>query len=56
MKGQEFHDFHLLLDEHAEQMFAMTDDFTPQAHAIGGTALRSLKCGDEEPFAPNEDE
>ncbi len=65
MKVQDFGDYHLLLDEHAEQIFAMTDDFTQRAHKIGGTTPCSiseiseqqrLKNKNEEPVAPNEDE
>jgi starvation-inducible DNA-binding protein len=65
MKAQDFHDYHLLLVEQAEQIFAMTDDVPGRAHKIGGTALRSisdisehqcLKNKNEEPVAPNEDD
>src|ERR1700752_4897786 len=41
MTGQHFRDYHLLLDEHAEQIFAMTDDIAERARKIGGTTLRS---------------
>jgi len=42
MRGQHFRDYHLLLDEHAEQIFAMTDDIAERARKIGGTTLRSI--------------
>jgi starvation-inducible DNA-binding protein len=32
----------LLLDEHAEQIFAMTDEIAERARKIGGTTLRSI--------------
>src|SRR5580704_16131097 len=42
MSGRHFRDYHLLLDEHAEQVFAMTDDIAERARKIGGTTLRSI--------------
>jgi len=42
MTGQHFRDYHLLLDEHAEQIFAMTDDIAERARKIGGITLRSI--------------
>jgi starvation-inducible DNA-binding protein len=42
MSGRQFRDFHLLLDEHATQIFAMTDDIAERARKIGGTTLRSI--------------
>jgi starvation-inducible DNA-binding protein len=42
MTGQHFRDYHLLLDEHSEQIFAMTDDLAERARKIGGTTLRSI--------------
>jgi starvation-inducible DNA-binding protein len=42
MTGQHFRDYHLLLDEQAEQIFAMTDDIAERSRKIGGTALRSI--------------
>jgi DNA-binding ferritin-like protein len=49
MTGQYFRDDHLLLDEHAEQIFAMTDDIAERARKIGGTTLRCEKRGIEWP-------
>ena len=42
MTGREFRDYHLLLDEQADQIFAMTDDVAERARKIGGTALHSI--------------
>src|ERR1700683_1324874 len=42
MTGQHFRDYHLLLDEQAEQIFDMTDDIAERARKIGGTTLRSI--------------
>ena len=35
-------DYHLLLDEHGDQLFAMTDDIAERVRKIGGTTLRSI--------------
>jgi starvation-inducible DNA-binding protein len=42
MSGPHFRDYHLLLDEQAEQIFAMTDDIAERARKIGGTTIRSI--------------
>ena len=42
MSGPHFRDYHLLLDEHADQLFAMTDDIAERVRKIGGTTLRSV--------------
>jgi starvation-inducible DNA-binding protein len=42
MSGRQFRDFHLLLDEQAEQIFAITDDIAERARKIGGNTLRSI--------------
>jgi len=42
MSGRHFRDYHLLLDEQSEQIFAMTDDIAERARKIGGTTLRSI--------------
>src|SRR6266550_5121871 len=42
MSGRHFRDYHLLLDEHSTQIFAMTDDIAERARKIGGTTLRSI--------------
>ncbi len=40
--GPHFRDYHLLLDEHAAQIFAMTDDIAERVRKIGGTTVRSI--------------
>ncbi len=42
MAGRSFRDYHLLLDEHAEQIFAMTDEIAERARKIGTSTLRSI--------------
>jgi len=42
MTGRHFRDYHLLLDEHSDQIFAMTDDIAERARKIGGTTLHSI--------------
>ncbi len=42
MSGPHFRDYHLMLDEQGEQIFAMTDDIAERARKIGGTTLRSI--------------
>jgi starvation-inducible DNA-binding protein len=42
MSGRHFRDYHLLLDEQADQIFAITDDIAERARKIGGTTLRSI--------------
>jgi starvation-inducible DNA-binding protein len=42
ISGRHFHDYHLLLDEQAEQIFAMTDDIAERARKIGSTTLHSI--------------
>ena len=40
--GPHFRDYHLLLDEQAAQIFAMTDDIAERVRKIGGTTIRSI--------------
>ena len=42
VSGPHFRDYHLLLDEQAEQIFAATDDIAERVRKIGGTTLRSV--------------
>jgi starvation-inducible DNA-binding protein len=42
MSGPHFHDYHLLLDEHAEQIFKLTDDIAERVRKIGGTTIHSI--------------
>src|ERR1700761_6567934 len=61
MNGSHFRDYHLLLDEHGDQIFAMTDVVAERARKLGGTTLHSigdisrhqrLKDNDYEAMAP----
>jgi starvation-inducible DNA-binding protein len=63
MSGRHFRDYHLLLDEHSDQILAMTDDVAERARKIGGTTLHSisdisehqrLKDNNEESVSPEE--
>jgi starvation-inducible DNA-binding protein len=63
MSGVHFRDYHLLLDEHSDQIFAMTDDIAERARKIGGTTIHSIseiskhqrvKDNNEEFVAPKE--
>lgn len=42
MSGQHFRDYHLLLDEHADQIFAMSDTIAERVRKAGGTTLHSI--------------
>jgi starvation-inducible DNA-binding protein len=42
MSGPHFRDYHLLLDEGADQLFAMTDPIAERVRKIGGLTLRSI--------------
>jgi starvation-inducible DNA-binding protein len=42
MSGPHFRDYHLLLDEQAVQLFAMTDAIAERVRKIGGSTLRSV--------------
>jgi starvation-inducible DNA-binding protein len=42
MSGPHFRDYHLLLDEQGDQIFAATDAMAERARKIGGTTLRSI--------------
>src|SRR3954469_4799458 len=42
MTGRHFRDYHLLLDEHAEQILGMSDDIAERARKLGATTLRSI--------------
>jgi len=61
MTGNHFRDYHLLLDEQADQIFAMTDVVAERGRKIGGNTLRSigdvsrrqrLRDNDEEMLTP----
>jgi starvation-inducible DNA-binding protein len=42
MSGPHFRDYHLLLDEQADQIFAIGDDIAERARKIGETTLHSI--------------
>lgn len=42
VSGTHFRDYHLLLDEQGDQIFAMTDELAERVRKIGGTTLRSI--------------
>ena len=63
MSGPHFRDYHLLLDEHASQILAMTDEIAERTRKIGGTTLHSagditrhqrLKDNDAVKFGPKQ--
>ncbi len=42
MSGPHFRDYHLMLDEQSDQIFAITDDLAERVRKVGGTTLRSI--------------
>jgi starvation-inducible DNA-binding protein len=42
MSGPHFRDYHLLLDQQGEQLFAITDDIAERVRKVGGTTIRSI--------------
>jgi starvation-inducible DNA-binding protein len=42
MSGPHFRDYHLLLDEHGDQIFAMSDTIAERVRKLGGTTVRSI--------------
>jgi starvation-inducible DNA-binding protein len=42
MSGPHFRDYHLLLDQQGEQLFAITDDIAERVRKIGGATIRSI--------------
>jgi starvation-inducible DNA-binding protein len=42
MSGPHFRDYNLLLDDHGDQIFAMTDDIAERVRKVGATTLRSI--------------
>ena len=42
MSGPHFRDYHLLLDEHGDQLFAMTDPIAERVRKLGGLTLTSI--------------
>ena len=41
MSGPHFRDYHLLLDEHGDQLFAMTDPIAERVRKLGNTTIHS---------------
>ena len=63
MSGRHFRDYHLLLDEQASEIFAITDDVAERSRKLGVTTLHSigdvarhqrLQDADRDVFAPEE--
>jgi starvation-inducible DNA-binding protein len=42
LSGPHFRDYHLMFDEHGDQLFAMTDPIAERIRKIGGMTLRSI--------------
>jgi starvation-inducible DNA-binding protein len=42
MSGPHFRDYHLLLDEHGDQIYAMVDPLAERVRKLGQTTLRSI--------------
>lgn len=42
MSGPHFRDYHLMLDEQATQLFAMTDPIAERIRKLGGSTLKSI--------------
>src|SRR6266850_2793780 len=42
ISGPHFRDYHQLLDEQADQIFAITDPIAERVRKIGGTTIRSI--------------
>ena len=42
MSGPHFRDYHLLLDEHGDQIFATTDSVAERVRKLGGLTIRSI--------------
>src|SRR5213082_4293476 len=42
MSGSHFRDYHLMLDEQGDQLFAMTDPIAERVRKIGGITMHSI--------------
>jgi starvation-inducible DNA-binding protein len=42
VSGRHFHDYHLMLDEQSDAIFATTDQLAERTRKLGGTTLRSI--------------
>lgn len=57
MTGSHFRDYHLLLDDRAAQVFAMTDALAERGRKIGGSTLRSVgECSRRQRLRDNDEE
>jgi starvation-inducible DNA-binding protein len=57
VSGPHFRDYHLLLDEQAEQIFATTDEIAERVRKIGGITLKSIgQIADLQRIEDNEEE
>jgi len=55
MSGPHFRDYHLLLDEQSDQIFAMTDPMAERARKLGGPTLKSIGDIDRKKRIPDND-
>jgi starvation-inducible DNA-binding protein len=55
MTGPHFRDYHLMLDEHADQIFATTDPLAERVRKIGRKTLRSIGSINETTRVKNND-
>jgi len=57
MSGPHFRDYHLLLDEQADQLYAMTDPIAERIRKIGGTTMRSIgQVGKQQTIEDNDED
>ena len=42
LSGRHFRDYHLLLDEHGDQLYAMTDPIAERIRKLGGLTIKSI--------------
>src|SRR3982074_698284 len=43
VSGRHFHDYHLMLDEQSDAIFATTDQLAERVRKLGGTTVRSIR-------------
>jgi starvation-inducible DNA-binding protein len=56
VSGRHFRDYHLMLDEQAQAIFATTDEIAERVRKIGGTTLRSIgQIGKLQTISDNEE-
>jgi starvation-inducible DNA-binding protein len=56
VSGRHFRDYHLMLDEQSQAIFATTDEIAERVRKIGGTTLRSIgQIGKLQTIADNEE-